>query len=97
MLRKAERAAILEEEVLLLQAHPQVGVVFDGSPVVGRVRGAIRVQHFAQNDVGILAADIGIQRDRLEHAVGTLTFGLHGGAAVKSPVGQIGKGRWLLK
>ena len=95
--REAERTPILIEEVFLLKANPQVGIVLDGGAHIGGMRRAIRVHHFAQNDVGVLAACIGIQSHRLQNAVGLAALGLHGGTAVKSPKGQIGKGGWLLK
>jgi hypothetical protein len=55
------------------------------------------VHDFAEDDVSVLAACIGIESNRFQHAVGALALGLHGGTAVKTPVGQIGKGRRILK
>ena len=37
--REAERAAVLVEEIFLLEAEPGAGVVQDGGALVGRVRG----------------------------------------------------------
>ena len=39
---EAERAAVLVEEVLLLEAEPGAGIVEDGGALVGGVRGACR-------------------------------------------------------
>ena len=85
------------EEVFLLETNPQVRVVLDRGARVGGMRRAIRVHDFAQNDVSVLAACIGIQSHGFQHAVGAFALGLHGGTAVKTPIGQIGKGGWILK
>ena len=93
--REAERTPILEEKVLLLKTNPQVGIVLDGGARIGGMRRAIGVHDFAQNDISVLAACIGIQSHRLQHAVGAFALGLHGGTAVKSPIGHVGKGGWI--
>ena len=97
VLREAERTAVLVEEVLLLEAEPDIRIVRSGGAHVGGVRRAIGVHDFAQHDVGVLAGRVGIESHRLQNAVGAFAFGLHGGAAVKSPQGQIGKRGRLFK
>jgi len=67
--RPAKRGAVLVKKILLLKANPQVGIVLNGGAVVGGVGRPIRVHDFAEDDIGILAADIGIKRHRLQHAV----------------------------
>jgi hypothetical protein len=52
---------------------------------------------FAENEVGVLAACIGIESHGLQNAVRLAALGLHGGTAVKTPKGQVGKGGRLLK
>ena len=61
------------------------------------MRGAVGMHHFAQNEIGVLAACIGIQSHGFQDAVGTLALGLHGGTAVKTPKRQIGKGGRMIK
>src|SRR5580658_10445279 len=56
--RKTKWTPVFKEEIFLLQANPQVGIVLDGSARVGGMRSAIRVHHFAQNDIRILAGCI---------------------------------------
>ena len=85
--REAQRTAVLIEEIFLLEADPQVGIVLDGGAHVGRMRRAIGMHDFAENDVTVLARCIGIQSHGLQDAVGLAAFGLHGGAAVKTPIG----------
>jgi len=91
VLGKAQRTAIFIEEILLLQANPEVGIVLDGRPRIGGVRRAIGVHDFAENDVGAGAARIRIQSDGLQNTVRLAALGLHGGTAIKSPQGEIGK------
>ncbi len=66
---EAERSAILVEEVLLFEADPEVGIVFDGGAGVGGVGGAIRMHDFAQNEVAVLAGGVGIKSHGLQNAV----------------------------
>src|SRR5258708_31091876 len=61
------------------------------------MRGAIGVHDFAENDISVLAACVGIQSHRFQQAVRTLALGLHGGTAVKTPGGQVGEGGWMRK
>ena len=69
ILREAERTSILVEEVLLFEADPEVGIVFDGGAGVGGVGGAIRMHDFAQNEVAVLAGGVGIKSHGLQNAV----------------------------
>ncbi len=82
---EAKRAAVLVEEVLLLKAHPEIGIVLNRSARVCRMWRAVRMHHFAQYDVSILATCVRVQSHRLQNAVGTLALGLHRGTAVESP------------
>src|ERR1700721_1353554 len=61
------------------------------------MRSAVRVHHFAQNDTSVLAACIRVQSQSFQDAVRALALSLHGGTAVKTPVGYIGKGGRDLK
>ena len=84
--REAERAAVLVEEVFLLEAEPGARVVEDGRALVRRVRRlAVGHHHFAHHEHAVLALAVGINRDRLQHAVGAVAFGLHRRAAVEAP------------
>ncbi len=91
VLREAERTSILIKEIFLLEADPEIRIVYDRGARVGRVRRAIRVHHFVQHDIPVFAAGIGIERHRFQNAVGAFAFGLHRGAAVKTPIGNIGQ------
>ena len=84
---EAERTPALIEKIFLLKTNPQIRVVLDGSARVGGMRSAIGVQDFAKNDISVLAACVRIQSHRFQHAVRAFTLGLHGGTAVKTPVG----------
>ncbi len=77
--RKAERAAVLVEEIFLLEAEPGAGVVENGGAHVGRMRRlAVRHHHFAHHQHAVGARGIGIERDGFEHAIGAVPFRLHG-------------------
>ena len=97
VLREAERAPVLIQEVLLLETNPEVRIVLDGGAIVGGVRGAVRVHDFAENDKRVLAAGIGIEGHRMQNAVRALALGLHRGTAVKPPQRHVSEGRWLVK
>src|SRR5258708_37944285 len=84
---EAEGTPALIEEVFLLKANPQVRVVLDRSACVGGMGGAISMRDFAKNDIGVLAACITLQSHGFQHAVRAFALGLHGGTAVKTPIG----------
>ncbi len=96
-LGEAQRTPVFVEEVLLLQADPQVRIIFDGRAHVAGMRGAVRMHHLAQHDESVLAAGVRIERHRVQDAVRALAFGLQGGAAIKSPERHVCKGRGLLE
>jgi hypothetical protein len=83
---------ILIEEIFLLKTNPEVRVVLDGGASVGGMCCAIREHDFAQDDIGVLAARIRIQSNGFQYAIRAFAFGLHGGASVKTPQGQIRQG-----
>ena len=94
MFGEAERTSVLKKEILLLEAEPGAGIVENGGARVGRMRGdAIRHHHFAQNEGAVLARGIGIDGDRLQHAIRAAPLGLLGGAAVEAPKRQLLKRR----
>ena len=75
--REAERTVVLIEEVFLLEAEPRVGIVEDGGALVRGMGGlAIRHHDFAHHEHAVGAGAVGIDRNRLEHAVGVVAFGL---------------------
>ena len=84
--RKAERTAVLVEEIFLLEAEPCAFVVENGGALVRGVRGlAIGHHDFAHHQRAVGARAVRINRDRLQHAIGTMAFGLHGRASVEAP------------
>jgi hypothetical protein len=98
LLREAERTAVLVEEVLLLEAEPGALVVQDGGAAVRRMRrDAVRHHHFAHHQRAVGAGGIGIDRDRLEHAVRRVALGLHGRRTVEAPQRQLVERRELVE
>jgi hypothetical protein len=87
--REAERHALAEEEVLLLEAEPGVGIVRDGGAAVGRMRRPVREEHLAHDEHTVDARGVGEDGDRLEHAVRVATLGLARRAAVEAPHGEL--------
>src|SRR5208282_5184394 len=92
-----QRAAVLVKEVLLLEAEPDFRIVRSCGAPVRRVRRSVWQHYFAQNDVRVLAGRVRIKSHRLQDAVGLVAFGLHCGAAVKTPKWQIGQCGRLFK
>ena len=77
--RKARRVVVLRapEEVFLFEAEPEVFVVFiDRGPAVRLVWRAVSIEYLGHHEVGILAAGIGVDGDRLEQTVGVAAGGL---------------------
>ena len=89
ILGEAERAAVLVEKIFLLEAEPSAGIIEDGRAGVGGVGREIGVENFTQDDGAVALGGVRIDRDRFQHAVGAVTLGLTGGAAVESPVGYV--------
>ena len=94
--REAERATVLEERVLLLDAEDRrlVGVLLGDRaelrPRVGDVRRHVGEQHLAHDEDVVAAADrVGVRRDRLEHAVGVAARRLVGARTVEAPDRQV--------
>ena len=92
--RPAERTALLEEGVLLLDAEPRLSWSANFSATaaqqragVGRVRlDRLGQQHLAQHEDVVAAADrIRAGEHRLEHAVGVVARRLVGGGTVEAP------------
>src|SRR5262249_42861857 len=84
--RKAERAAVLVEEVFLLEAEPCVFVLENGRAAVGSMRrDAVRHHDFAHDENAVGASRIRIKGDGLQYAIGAAAFGLHRGRAVEAP------------
>ncbi len=88
----AERVAVLEERVLLLDAEHRllVGVLLGRRRArgagVGGVRGHVGEQHLAHDEDVVAAADrVRADEHRAEHAVGLLARGLVGARAVEAP------------
>src|SRR6185437_4786328 len=90
--RPAQRAALLEEGVLLLHPEPRLvgGVLLGhrrtGGPGVGGVRGEVGEKDLAHHQLVVGAAE-GVRADehRVEHAVGVVASGLVGAGAVEAP------------
>src|SRR5580698_7007124 len=97
LFREAERTAILIEEVLLLKTEPKIRIIGGSGAHVGRVWRAVGEHDFTKDDEGVFASGIGIERNRLENAIGLVARSLHGGAAVKSPQRQIGQSGRLVE
>lgn len=96
-LGEAERAAVLEEGVLLLDAVPgllvrePLGDRAELGAVVGRVRRAVDEEDLAEHQPVVATAQrVRAAEDRLEHAVGVVAGGLVGAGAVEAPVRQVG-------
>ena len=89
---KAQRTAVLIEEVFLLEAEPCAGIVEDGGATVGRVRGAVRHHDFAHDDGSVLAGAVRENCYWLEHAIGASAGCLPGGRAVEAPKREFLKG-----
>ena len=90
LFREAERAAVLVEEVFLLETEPCIFVVEDGCAAVRRMRGdAIGHHDFAHDECTIGAGRVGIDRDGLQHAIRRVAFGLLRGRAIKAPKRQL--------
>ena len=84
--REAERAAVLVEEILLLEAEPGVRIVQDGGAGVGGMRRAVGCMTSLHHQDAVFLGGVGVDRHGLEDAVGAVPFGLLGRAAVKAPV-----------
>src|ERR1700722_12742971 len=83
---KAERTAVLEEEIFLLKAEPGAGIVEDGGALVGGMRGlAVGHHHFAHYQNAVGARAIRKHSDRFENAIRAFPFGLHGRASIEAP------------
>src|SRR5581483_6964248 len=81
--REAERAAVLVEEIFLLEAEPGVGIIDDGGALVrGMRRLAVRHHYLAHDEDAVGPRPVRIDRDRLEHAIRRMTLGLHRRASV---------------
>ncbi len=92
-LRKAERTAVLVEEIFLLETEPRAGIVENGRALVRNVRGAIRHHDFAHDERAVGARAVRIDRDGLEHAIRTVAFSLVRRGTVKTPQRQLLKCR----
>ena len=88
-LGEAERAAILIQEVFLLETEPGVRIVENGGAGIGDVGRAVGVVNLAHDEDAVLTGGVRIERDRLQYAVGTAAGGLLGRASVKAPQGQL--------
>jgi hypothetical protein len=53
---------------------------------------AVRHHHFAHDESAVGARGVGIDRNRLEHAVGVRAFRLHGRRAVEAPERKLVEG-----
>src|SRR6185503_4067475 len=83
--REAERAAVLVEEIFLLEAEPRARIVEDGCAHVRGMRAAVGQHDFAQYEHTVGMGAVRIDRNRLKDAIGAMPFGLLGRAAVKAP------------
>ena len=86
---EAQRRAVAVEEILLLESEPGVRIVENGGTGIGRMRSAVGLQDFVQNEHAIFLGGIGVNRDRFEHAVRAVACRLPGRAAVEAPVWKI--------
>ena len=95
--RKTQRAAILQQRVLLLEPDPGIFAVDAGvhqvaqvRAGVGGVRRAVGVEHFAQDEI-VAALTGGIAHDphRDQRAIAVMAVGLAGRRAVEAPFGKV--------
>src|SRR5215212_640238 len=85
LLRKAERGAVLVEKVLLLEAEPRVGVVWNRRAAVRRMRRPVGQQHLAHDEIAAVARGVREERDRLQETVRARAARLTRRAAVEVP------------
>lgn len=95
--REAQRAALLEEGVLLLDAEPRLlvgellGHLDERGAGVAGVRGHVDVEDLAEHQHVAAAADrVRAGEHRLEHAVGGGAVGLVGAGSVETPDREFG-------
>ncbi len=87
---ETEWAAILIEEIFLLETKPCARIIEHGGAAVGWVRGGAVWHHdFAHHKSAVAASAVWIDGDWFEHAVGAAAFGLLRRAAIKSPHRQL--------
>jgi hypothetical protein len=83
---KAQRTSVLVEEIFLLEPEPSVRIVKDSGALVRGVRRlAVGHHDFAHHEHAVGARGVGVDRDRLEHAVRRMSLGLHGRRPVEAP------------
>ncbi len=85
VLGPTEGTSFLDEEVFLFEAEPGVGVIDHGGAGVRGVRLAVGEHNLTHDEEAVPARVVGIECDRLEHAVGVAAFGLLGRGAVEAP------------
>ncbi len=96
--REAERTAVLVEEIFLLEAEPRAFIVENGGALVRCVwRHTVRHHHFAHHQRTIGAGAVRVDRDRLQHAIRTVTLGLQGRASVEAPQRKLFQGRKFIE
>ena len=95
--REAERHAIPVEEVLLLEAEPGAWIVRNRRAGVAGVRRQVGQQDLAHDERAIGPGRIGVDGDRLQHAVRAAAFGLARRAAVEAPQSQLVERRKALE
>ncbi len=91
VLGKAERGAVLVQEILLLEPEPGVRIVGNRRPRVRRVGLAAGQQHLRHHEEAVRAGAIGEERDWLQQTVRTLAFGLLSRASVEAPHREVRK------
>src|ERR1700740_3215391 len=84
--REAERTPIFPQKILLLEAEPSIRVIENSCSSIGGVRGAVGMQNLVHYDGSILLGNIGINGNRLQHAIGAMPLGLPCRAAVEPPL-----------
>ena len=94
---EAKGRAVLEEEVLLLEAEPGARIIRDGGAGVRGVGDAGVEVGLAHHEHAVLAGGVREDRDGLQHDIGALALGLAGRAAVEAPVGKFGQLREALE